>query len=133
VRNLPSRFVGCLMAVGMLTLLLTVGCATRIPAEGGFKESTLRAWYVPWSGGTDRKAVPYEHVEFLLKKPTDRKFRVIGYVMPTEWKLWYAPTREAIKAAKAAGSLYGADAVYFVDPEEIPNATKYTAAVIVWE
>ena len=118
--------------MGSLAISPTAGCATRIPAEGGFKERTLRNWYVPASGAIERKAVPYEHVEFLFKTPTDRKLRIIGHVVPTAWKLM-GSTTEAIKAARAGGFLYGADAVYFVDREEMPAMTKYTSAVIVWE
>jgi hypothetical protein len=120
------------LAIIGLAALLAAGCVTRIPAHGGFKESTLRAWYVPAEGAGERKAVPYEHVEFLLEKPTARKFLIIGYFVPTTWKLM-GSTAQAVTGARAAASLYGGDAVYFVDPKENRTFTKYTAAVIVWE
>jgi hypothetical protein len=115
-----------------LAALLAAGCVTRIPEHKGFKVETLRAWYVPAAGVTQGKQVPYEHVEFLTVKPTERKYHVIGYFVPTVWKLM-GSLNEAVKGARAAGSLYGGDAVFFVDPKENPSFNKYTAAVIVWD
>jgi len=133
MKMLPRCGAKRLAIVGAVSLLLAAGCATRIPAEGGFKTRTLRAWYVAQPGSSERQPVPYEHVEFLPKKPTDRTFRIIGYVVPTKWKLGHDKTEGAIKAARAAGSLYGADAVYFVGREDAPHMPELTAAAIVWE
>ena len=130
----PPAWIKQVTITGSLIALLAAGCATRIPSNGEytFKVRTLRGWYLAEPGAIKRKAVSYEHVEFLWKKPTDRKFHLIGHVLPTNWKLMGSEAA-AVAAVRASASLYGADAVYFVDKQEIPTAPKHTAAAIVWE
>src|SRR6185503_5487355 len=56
-----------------------VGSSSRI---AGIKETSLRAWYVPTEDTTSQARVPYERVAFLDAPPSDRQYRVIGYICP---------------------------------------------------
>jgi len=125
-------FIKELTIIVSLAALLAAGCATSnlddIHHKSGFKIKTLRKYWEPVAGGIERKDVPYEHVEFLEKEPTDRKFQIIGYCAPN----WQAG-HQYIKAARGEAALHGADACYFVDRTQNPTMPRHTAAVIVWK
>lgn len=89
------------------TVLLLAGC--RGPRIAGIKESQLHGWYVSSEYSSGRGRVPFENVMFLNEPPKDRRYRVIGYVYPPSkrFRTW----GEVFNGARAAASLYGADAV----------------------
>jgi len=76
----------------------------------------LRAWYVPTEDTTSQARVPYERVAFLDAPPSDRQYRVIGYICPPVGK--FHSWGERLNATRAAASLYGADAVYIDQQSE---------------
>ena len=106
-------FRGNAMPTFLATLLLA-GCGT--PKIGGFKQEDLRRWYVPGEG-TSRPSVAYERVAYLDAPPTDRKYRVIGYVAPPS-RRFHSPG-ELLNAIRAAASLYGGDAVFVDNQKEL--------------
>ena len=102
-------------AVVVTFLLVSVGCAS--PRVCGFKEKDIVQWFIPASGGSERTPVPCDRVAFLDAPPTNRNYRVLGWVSPPAgaFRSW----GEAINATRAAASLHGADAVFIVDQKEI--------------
>ena len=59
--------------------------------------------------------MPLERVAYFEQAPTDRKFKVIGYVAPPPEAFHTFP--EFANAIRAAGALHGADAV-FIDSQK---------------
>ena len=96
----------------------------------------MRNCFVPTVQVTQEKATTCDHVVFLSQKPTDRKFRIIGYFLPTWWK-YMGSQSEAINEARACAALHGADAIFLVNPEDLPGGqykkAKFSAAIIIWE
>jgi hypothetical protein len=78
--------------------------------------------------------VPLEHVVFLDNAPTDRKYRLIGYVSPPIRK--FHSWGESLNAVRAAASLYGADAVFLDSQKELEgwgfSASQYGASGGKW-
>jgi hypothetical protein len=130
-----------LTTIAALAVLLATGCATDnteavrhrnnladIHRKCDCKIKTLRKWWAPLPGVDERKDVPFEHVKFLDKEPTDRQFQIIGYFEPN-WQVM----SEYVQAARGEAALQGADAYYFIDREKNPTMPRHSAAIIVWK
>ena len=124
---------GSIRSLCLLLMLLTGACASRFC---GFSRKMLERSYVPVLAGESRTPVACDHVVFLERRPEDRRFMILGYFVPTTWKFLGAQS-EMINAARAAGALHGADAVFLTDPQDLPGGeyqkARFTAALIVWE
>jgi len=97
-----------------LLVILAVGCAGQ--KYCGFKQKELEQSFVPMAGFTQRPSVSCDHVVFLDKEPTDRKFIDLGIIAPRDVKAksW----ANAVQAARAAAALKGADAIFLVSEQD---------------